>query len=123
MSRRSFWAWGLEQDEPTEQQVREAAARLSQRYGVNVEPVMPPRVEDLRLRAPRIGPPGSLAAICATDDHDRAVHTYGRSFRMKLRQCWTGCSSNGYAAIPYGGGSSTVGGVRAARGLRRHRHH
>ena len=34
MSRRSFWAWGLEQDEPTEQQVREAAARLSQRYGV-----------------------------------------------------------------------------------------
>ena len=42
MSRRSFWAWGLEQDEPTEQQVREAAARLSQRYGVEVEPAMPP---------------------------------------------------------------------------------
>ena len=60
MSRRSFWAWGLEQDEPTEQQVREAAARLSQRYGVAVEPVMPPRAEDLQLRAPRISPPSSL---------------------------------------------------------------
>ncbi len=139
MSRRSFWAWGLEQDEPTEQQVREAAARLSQRYGVAVEPVMPPRAEDLQLRAPRISPSSSLAAICATDDHDRAVHTYGRSFRDRIRAYnlqfpnppdvvahpttedevtavldW--CSSNGYAAIPYGGGSSTVAGFEPPEG-------
>ena len=139
MSRRSFWAWGLEQDEPTEQQIREAAARLSQRYGVPVEPVTPPRAEDLRLRAPRISPPSSLAAICATDDHDRAVHTYGRSFRDRIRAYnlqfpnppdvvarpttedevtavldW--CSSNGYAAIPFGGGSSTVAGFEPPDG-------
>ena len=139
MSRRSFWAWGLEQDEPTEQQIREAAARLSQRYGVPVEPVTPPRAEDLRLRAPRISPPSSLAAICVTDDHDRAVHTYGRSFRDRIRAYnlqfpnppdvvarpttedevtavldW--CSSNGYAAIPFGGGSSTVAGFEPPDG-------
>ena len=139
MSRRSFWAWGLEQDEPTEQQAREAAVRLSQRYGVNVEPVMPPRSEDLQLRAPRIAPPASLTAICATDDHDRAVHTYGRSFRDRIRAYnlqfpnppdiiaypttedevtavldW--CSSSGYAAIPYGGGSSTVAGFEPPEG-------
>ena len=139
MSRRSFWAWGLEQDEPNEQQVREAAVRLSQRYGVAVEPVMPPRAEDLQLRAPRISPPSSLAAICASDDHDRAVHTYGRSFRDRIRAYnlqfpnppdvvahpttedevtavldW--CSSNGYAAIPYGGGSSTVAGFEPPEG-------
>ena len=139
MSRRSFWAWGLEQDEPTEQQAREAAGRLSQRYGVNVEPVMPPRSEDLQLRAPRIAPPASLTAICATDDHDRAVHTYGRSFRDRIRAYnlqfpnppdiiaypttedevtavldW--CSSSGYAAIPYGGGSSTVAGFEPPEG-------
>lgn len=139
MSRRSFWAWGLEQDEPNEQQVREAAARLSQRYGVAVEPVMPPRSENLRLRPPRISPPSSLAAICATDGHDRAVHTYGRSFRDRIRAYnlqfpnppdvvahpttedevtavldW--CSSNGYAAIPYGGGSSTVAGFEPPEG-------
>ena len=139
MSRRSFWAWGLEQDEPTEQQVREAAARLSQRYGVPVEPVMPPRAENLKLRAPRISPPSSLAAICATDDHDRAVHTYGRSFRDRIRAYnlqfpnppdvvarpttedeviavldW--CSASGHAAIPYGGGSSTVAGFEPPDG-------
>ena len=139
MSRRSFWAWGLEQDEPTEQQVREAAARLSQRYSVEVEPAMPPRLEDLCLRPPRITPPASLAAICATDDHGRAVHTYGRSFRDRIRAYnlqfpnppdvvahptnedevtavldW--CSSSGHAAIPYGGGSSTVAGFEPPDG-------
>ena len=139
MSRRSFWAWGLEQDEPTEQQVRDAAARLSQRYGVTVEPAIPPRPRDLQLRSPRISPPSSLAAICATDDHDRAVHTYGRSFRDRIRAYnlqfpnppdvvahptteeevtavldW--CSSSGYAAIPYGGGSSTVAGFEPPEG-------
>ena len=139
MSRRSFWAWGLEQDEPTEQQVREAAASLSQRYGVEVAPVMPPRADDLRLRSPRISPPASLAAICAADDHDRAVHTYGRSFRDRIRAYnlqfpnppdivahptteaeviavldW--CSSSGHAAIPYGGGSSTVAGFEPPDG-------
>lgn len=139
MSRRSFWAWGLEQDEPTEQQVRDAATRLSRRYGVDVPPVMPPRAKDLRLRAPRITPPSSLAGICADDDHDRAVHTYGRSFRDRIRAYnlqfpnppdvvahpttedevtavldW--CSSNGHAAIPYGGGSSTVAGFEPPEG-------
>ena len=139
MSRRSFWAWGLERDEPTGQQVREAATRLSERYGVAVEPVMPPKAEDLKLRASRISPPSSLAAICVTDDHSRAVHTYGRSFRDRIRAYnlqfpnppdvvahpttedevtavldW--CSSNGYATIPYGGGSSTVAGFEPPDG-------
>ena len=139
MSRRSFWAWGLEQDEPTGQQVREAAVRLSQRYGVDVQPVMPPRADDLRLRAPRIAPPSSLVAICSTGDHDRAIHTYGRSFRDRIRAYnlqfpnppdivaypttedevtavldW--CSSSGHATIPYGGGSSTVAGFEPPDG-------
>ncbi len=139
MSRRSFWAWGLEQDEPTAAQVREAAARLSQRYGVEVAPQPLPRSADLRLRPPRISPPASLAAICVADDHDRAVHTYGRSFRDRIRAYnlqfpnppdivahpateaevtavldW--CSSSGYAAIPYGGGSSTVAGFEPPEG-------
>ncbi len=139
MSRRSFWAWGLEQDEPTAAQVREAAARLSQRYGVEVAPPPLPRSADLRLRPPRISPPASLAAICVADDHDRAVHTYGRSFRDRIRAYnlqfpnppdivahpateaevtavldW--CSSSGHAAIPYGGGSSTVAGFEPPEG-------
>ena len=139
MARRSFWAWGMEEDEPTGQQVRDAAAQISQRYGAVVEPVMPPRSADLRLRQPRISAPSSLTAICSTDDHDRAVHTYGRNFSDRVRAFnlqfpnppdivarptnedevtalldW--CSSQGHACIPYGGGSSTVAGFEPPEG-------
>ena len=139
MSRRSFWAWGLESDEPTPQQMSDAAAAVSRRYGVNVEPRPAPSLADLQLRPPRVSAPSALAAICSTDDHNRAVHTYGRSFRDRVRAFnlqfpnppdivarptnenevealldW--CSSSGYAAIPYGGGSSTVGGFEPPEG-------
>ena len=133
MAKRSFWAWGLEADEPTADQMKIAAGELAGRYNVNLTPVSPPRSTALSLRKPRITPPASLADICSSDDHDRAVHTYGRSFRDRIRAFnldfpnppdlvarprneqdvaalleW--CSSSGYAAIPFGGGSSTVAG-------------
>jgi len=59
MSRRSFWAWGLEQDEPTQQQVREAPARLSQRHGVAAEPV-------LCLQQPEIAPVGVTSTVSSS---------------------------------------------------------
>ena len=85
MAKRSFWAWGLESDEPTAEQMKTAAAELSKKYSVNLAPVAPAKPSDLTLRKPRISPPSSLAAICTSDDHDRAVHTYGRSFRDRIR--------------------------------------
>ena len=139
MAKRSFWAWGLEPDEPTAEQMKTAAVELSKKYSVNLTPVTPPNPSDLALRKPRIAPPSSLTAICASDDHDRAVHTYGRSFRDRIRAFnldfpnppdvvarprneqevealleW--CSSSRYAAIPFGGGSSTVAGFEPPEG-------
>ena len=139
MAKRSFWAWGLESEEPTPEQLRVAATQVSSRYGRNVEPLPAPNAADLSLRKSRISAPSALAAICSTDDHDRAVHTYGRSFRDRVRAFnlqfpnppdivahpttedevvavldW--CSSSGYATIPYGGGSSTVAGFEPPEG-------
>ena len=139
MAKRSFWAWGMEADEPTSEQMKIAAKELAGRYKVDLTPVAPPKASDLSLRKPRITPPSYLAAICAFDDHDRAVHTYGRSFRDRIRAFdldfpnppdvvarprseqeveavleW--CSSSGYAAIPFGGGSSTVAGFEPPEG-------
>ena len=85
MAKRSFWAWGLESEEPTSEQLHGAAAEVSRRYGLVVEPLPAPKAADLNLRKPRISAPSALAAICSTDDHDRAVHTYGRSFRDRIR--------------------------------------
>ncbi len=134
MTRRSFWAWGVESDEPTYSQMRESAAALSQRFGTEVEPRRPPKAGDLSLRRPRISPPSHLEAICSVDSHDRAFHSYGRSFPDRVRAFnlefpnppdvvarpsteaavasileW--CTQHGYAVIPFGGGSSVVGGV------------
>jgi len=139
-ARRSFWAWGLESDEPTLEQRREMALRLSNQYGVALEVQPAPTDADLALRRPRVKPPRSLAPFCSMDTHDRAVHSYGRGFRDRVRAFnrqfpnppdvvayprneqevaavleW--CSGRGYAAIPYGGGSSTVGGVEPPEGF------
>ena len=134
MARKSFWAWGSESDEPTMEQMRKMAVQVSQKYGVALAAVVPPKLEELNLRQPRISPPGRIAAFCSTGTHERAVHSYGRGFRDRIRAFnrqfpnppdvvafprneqevvavldW--CSSNGHTAIPYGAGSSVVGGV------------
>jgi alkyldihydroxyacetonephosphate synthase len=84
-ARRSFWAWGLESDEPTPEQRREMAQRLSQQYGVALEAPPSPTDADLALRRPRLKPPRSLAPLCSTDTHDRTVHSYGRGFQDRVR--------------------------------------
>ena len=134
MARRSFWAWGMEADEPSPAKVREAAEQVSRQFGAAVEPKPPPRLEELSLRRPRITPPLALKKFCTTDTYDRAWHSYGRSFPDRIRAFngefpnppdvvarprdesdveaileW--CSTSGHAAIPFGGGSSVVGGV------------
>ena len=85
MTRRSFWAWGLESDEPTSQQRKDMAAAMSRKYGVPLESPPAPTVDRLDLRVPRVTPIPELAEICSTDSHDRALHSYGRSFRDRVR--------------------------------------
>ena len=134
MSRRSFWAWGLETDEPSAADRRQAAERVSRRFGVGLEPPPAPTVADLDLRPPRIQPPASLGAFCTTETHARAAHSYGKSYRDGVRSFnrqfpnppdivafprteaevvalleW--CDGAGHTVVTYGGGSSVVGGV------------
>jgi alkyldihydroxyacetonephosphate synthase len=135
--RRKFWGWGYEDEGPTREQQERIAELVAARFGIAV-PVLapPPRLEEIELRAPRLTPPVALAPLCSTAPYDRAGHTYGKSFRDVVRAFrrdyanppdvvafpnderdvvalldW--CASVGAAAIPYGGGSSVVGGVEA----------
>ncbi len=132
--RRSFWAWGAEAQEPSDTERAERAKELSQRYGVALDPPKIPLVSELDLRAPRIAIPEALAEFCSSDDYERAAHTYGRSYLDRARairrdfahppdvvarprteaeveQALDWCHTNGYVAIPFGGGSSVVDGV------------
>jgi alkyldihydroxyacetonephosphate synthase len=133
--RLKFWGWGYEDAGPDPAQVRLIAAALQQRFGLPELQIGPaPRIEDLELRAPRVKPPATLRGLFLDEPHERARHTYGQAYRDVVRALrgefpnppdWVAfpereleivaildwCSSAGVAAIPYGGGSSVVGGV------------
>jgi alkyldihydroxyacetonephosphate synthase len=134
-ARRKFWGWGLEGQGLPVTEIEHLGAAFAGRFGIADMCVKePPRVDELDLPAPRLALPASLAAAFSTDPYDRAAHTYGRSFRDLIRAFrrdfahapdlvafprgedelvsvleW--CSDAGVAAIPFGGGSSVVGGV------------
>ena len=134
---RSWRAWGWEEAALTDEQTGRLAAALAGRFGIAPpEAETPVALGDVDLPEPRVAPPTSLAHLCSTDRRDRAAHTYGRSYRDTVRLLrgdlphppdlvahpadeadvvalleW--CDSTGIAAIPFGGGSSVVGGVEA----------
>jgi alkyldihydroxyacetonephosphate synthase len=130
---RRFWGWGAEQDTlfpPEEAAVAEVVAA----HGAS--PAGPcPRVEEFALARPRVAPPATLADMFSAGPLDRLNHAGGKSYadltRMWLRQPpnvpdWVAypadeeavvaildwASGRGVAVIPYGGGSSVVGGVQ-----------
>ena len=66
--------------------LREAIAKtLSQRFGVELEPVAPPDLAEIRFTPPRVAPPAALGGICSDAPYDRAGHTYGKAFRDVIR--------------------------------------
>jgi alkyldihydroxyacetonephosphate synthase len=133
-ARRSLWMFGMESDQPTFEQRQEHAASLSQSIGVELVAPRIPEATELELRAPRITAPASLADFCRVDNYERALHAYGADRNRavfgeypnppdlvahprtddELAAILEWCSDNGYPAIPYGGGSSVVGGVTPA---------
>jgi alkyldihydroxyacetonephosphate synthase len=129
---RSWWGWGWADAAVTGTERAELLARLPPHWVGEELPV--PRIEDLALRAPRIDPPRPLAPICTVHPHVRAAHAYGRAYRDVVRALhgelgaapdvvaypqseahvaalldWAGGAN--VAVIPFGGGSSVVGGV------------
>jgi alkyldihydroxyacetonephosphate synthase len=137
---RKFWGWGYDDDELTAAEKESVAARTRQLAGRDgLTPGSAPRTTDFDLRKPRIDPPVALASRFSATAHDRLLHAYGRSFpdilRMWMRDVpnppdlvafpekeeeiatildWSG--RNNIAVIPFGGGSSVVGGVEPAVG-------
>jgi alkyldihydroxyacetonephosphate synthase len=135
--RRKFWGWGYEDEGPDAAHEKAIAKLLAERFACEIDEITaPPKIEEIRLRPPRIEPPPALSALCSTAPYDRAGHTYGKAFRDVVRALrrdfanapdvvafpasetdvvalldW--CNDAHAAAIPYGGGSSVVGGVEA----------
>jgi alkyldihydroxyacetonephosphate synthase len=133
--RRKFWGWGFEDQQPPHEQVEAAAVAAREHLGFGpAEVERPARLEDLELPPLRLEPPSSLADICRTDPYERAAHAYGKSYRdvvrafrgrfdnppdvvahptgdAELERVLAWCEQANAAAIPFGGGTSVVGGV------------
>jgi alkyldihydroxyacetonephosphate synthase len=136
--RRKHWGWGYEDEQPSLDEQRGAARFMRDRLGFgSLDPEQPVALSDVALPAPRLRAPEPLASICATDDYTRALHCYGRSYRdvvrafrgrfehppdvvarprdeRELQATLDWALSAGAAVIPFGGGTSVVGGVEAA---------
>ena len=86
MRRRKHWGWGFEDQQPSREVVKVAAAGARQHLGFGPADVeWPAPLEEGRLHAPRLEPPGSLAHICRSDGYERATHSYGKSYRDVIR--------------------------------------
>lgn len=133
--RRKFYGWGYEGDAASPGEVREFERAWTRLLGVeHFEPVAFPTVEEVVIAPPRIAIPPSLAGICTSEKYERLYHTYGagtvdvalalrREFRnppdvvaypkteQDVFDLFDWCGRNSYAIVPYGGGTSVVGGV------------
>jgi alkyldihydroxyacetonephosphate synthase len=132
------WGWGYEDEQPSPSELRDAAGFLVKRLGFGShEPELPVPLSEVSLPSPRLRPPDALAPICSTDPSERALHCYGRSYvdvvrafrgrfdhppdvvarprnEDEVRATLEWAQSAGAAVIPFGGGTSVVGGVEAA---------
>ncbi len=133
--RRKHWGWGFEDQQPSPAQLRASVAALAEHLGMALTDVEEPvALESARMAPARIQAPPSLVDICADDLHARACHALGKSYgdvvrgfrgrfehapdlvlrprdEAELERVLEWCSHERVAAIPFGGGTSVVGGV------------
>ena len=133
--KRKFWGWGYDDYQLDSNAVRQYKSLLQMTLGIEEFSDIPiPTLEELDLREPRITLPESMLSYCSAGVFDRASHSYGKSYRdiwrgvnglfdnppdyvaypededqvLELMQ-WA--ANNQTSLIPFGGGSSVVGGV------------
>jgi alkyldihydroxyacetonephosphate synthase len=120
--RRKHWGWGFEDEEPV------PAAGIAEHLGFGSEPEAPVPLADVELPPPRLETP------YASDTWSRAAHAAGRSYmdvvrgmrgdfphppdgvatpasEDELRAVLAWCGEHHVAVVPFGGGTSVVGGV------------
>jgi alkyldihydroxyacetonephosphate synthase len=132
------WGWGRPEEAPTHQELEAFAPAAQALLGFPLQaPERPAPPAD--LPAPRLRPPPWLGPLASFGPQDRARHALGRSYRDVLRglrgridhppdvvlrprteaevaEALDWCAGAGVAVVPFGGGTSVVGGVEPAVG-------
>jgi alkyldihydroxyacetonephosphate synthase len=135
---RSIWAWGDEEGLPDVAARRAMSDGLVAMLGFGGGDVRePPDPASLVLPPARVAVPGALAGFTTADPLDRARHAYGKAFPDIVRgldgdyphppdlvarprteaevvAVLDAADAIGAAVVPFGGGTSVVGGVECA---------
>lgn len=139
--RRKHWGWGYEDQQPSRRELEEAAAGIRERLGFGGEVEEPVPLEAVDLRPSRLRAPGELGDLFSDERYERVAHALGKAYRDVVRGFrgefenppdlvafpgdaseieavlgW--CESEGAAVVPFGGGTSVVGGVEGRLGER-----
>jgi len=134
--RLKHWGWGYEDQAPSREQLREAAAGINERLGFGGEPEEAVPLDQVKLREPRLKVPSAFGDLFTDEHYERVVHALGKAYRDVVRGLrgefpnppdlvayprdeseievvleWA--EAEGAAVIPFGGGTSVVGGVEA----------
>ena len=133
--RHKHWGWGFEDQQLSVTDARALAGTLADHLGFRMGDIEEPvPLEAVELAPPRVAVPPALADVCASDVHARASHALGKSYadvvrgfrgrfehppdfvarprdETEIEQLLEWCSNEHVAAIPFGGGTSVVGGV------------
>jgi len=133
--RLKHWGWGYEDQQPDRAALEEIGKQVHDRLGFEVSEIEEPvPLEVVELPEPRLKPPGALSEMFSSEPYERTAHSLGKAYRdvvrgfrgefenppdlvafpesaedVDLLLSW--CTDAGAAAIPYGGGTSVVGGV------------
>src|SRR5450755_681448 len=137
--RLKFWGWGYEGDALAPEEVGWLEGAWAKQFRVSqFELTPPPTADEIRLHPSRLSIPPSLLPICTTEHYERLLHSYGASFPDSVRifardfshppdviayprhaqdvlALLDWCGDVGAAIVPFGGGTSVVGGVEPPR--------
>jgi alkyldihydroxyacetonephosphate synthase len=141
---RKHWGWGYADQQPGRAELEAMVPAIRDRLGFEVERVEEPvPIDAIDIAPSRLAPPPSLGDLLSDDPRERLSHAMGKAYRDvvrgfrgrfertpdlvalpadegDVRRLLEWCEEKRLAVIPYGGGTSVVGGVepRVGHGYR-----